>query len=80
MRVLYLILLLVFSGCTNADWAQWGALGSSGHIVCFSGGQKIYEGDSTGKISTEHNSDGWYFQEKGSGSLIRISGTCIIRN
>lgn len=66
--------------CTNAQVKQVTTIGNYGHIKCFSGGQLIYEGDSTGKIATEENSDGWFFEEKGSNKLIRISGDCIIIN
>jgi hypothetical protein len=68
------------SGCTDAKMAQFTSLGRPGHIKCYSGAQAIYEGDSTGKISTEQGSDGWFFQEKGTNDLIRVSGACVIRN
>jgi hypothetical protein len=70
----------LLSGCTCAYVKQITSIGSSGHIVCYSGGQKIYEGDSTGKIATESQSDGWYFEEKVTNRLIRISGDCLITN
>ncbi len=73
-------LLLVLTGCTDADVAQWGALGGAGHITCYSGGKEIYKGTSTGKIATEQHSDGWYFQDAATGKLVRISGTCVIIN
>lgn len=75
--------ILIISGllsCTNASIAQFKALGSAGQIKCYSGGKLIYDGESTGKIGSEQQSDGWYFEEKGTGNLIRVSGDCIIRN
>lgn len=72
--------LIVLGGCTNSDIAQIESIGSSGHITCYSGGKVIYDGESTGKISTENGSDGWYFQEQGTDKLIRVSGQCVIRN
>lgn len=68
------------AGCTNAEMAQFHALGDAGTITCYSGGKVIYQGQSTGKILTEKGSDGWYFQEKGTDQLIRVSGQCVIRN
>ena len=56
------------------------ALGSSGHITCYSGGKIIYDGESTGKISTDHHSDGWYFEDAATKSLVRVSGQCVIKN
>lgn len=72
--------VLFLSACTNAECAQYTSVGSPGHIVCFSGGQRFYEGDSSGKISTETSSDGWYFEEAKTRKLIRVSGDCLITN
>ncbi len=66
--------------CTDAKIKQWTTLGNPGRIHCYSGGELIYDGESTGKIATEQGSDGWYFEERGSGNLIRVSGDCVIRN
>ncbi len=77
MRALLLCSLL---GCTDAGWKNFTTLGDPGHVVCYSGGQKIYEGDSTGKIATVTNSDGWEFEEQGTGKFVRVSGDCVIRN
>ena len=71
-----LFLLIGLSACTNGDIAQITSLGKPAHVICYSGTLKIYEG----KVSTEEHSDGWFFQEAGSGNLIRISGSCVVRN
>jgi hypothetical protein len=78
--VFVLLILASMNGCTDGRFAKVKALGTAGHIKCMSGNVVLYEGDSTGVISTEHQSDGWYFQEKGSNDLIRVSGACLIRN
>ena len=75
-----MLLLLLLAGCTDARCAQVKAIGSGGHVKCYSGGQVIYEGDATGKIATEEGSDGWFFMEKGSNRLVRVSGACVINN
>lgn len=67
-------------GCTDAQTAKFTALGSAGHITCYSGGKVIYEGDSTGKIGTEEHSDGWFLKDAKTGKLVRASGDCIITN
>jgi hypothetical protein len=74
------LFLLAFIGCTDGTMAKFTALGDSGEITCYSGGVVFYHGFSTGKIQTESQSDGWYFKEKGTGNLIRVSGSCVIRN
>lgn len=79
-KILCLLFVVLLIGCTDATVKQLTTLGSSGTITCYSGGKLIYEGQSTGKITTEQGSDGWYFEEKGSGKLIRVSGDCVIKN
>jgi hypothetical protein len=79
-KILLAIMALTALGCSDGEMAKLSAIGKAGEITCFSGGEIIYHGISTGKIGTESESDGWYFQEQGSGKLIRVSGTCIIRN
>lgn len=77
---LTLLILLTPLGCTRGDFAQVTAYGSRAEVTCYSGGHVIYHGTSTGKVSSEDRSDGWYFQEAESHNLIRISGTCVVRN
>lgn len=79
MKKLFLLLILVV-GCTDAEKASFNALGNPGHIVCYSGGKIIYEGDSTGMIATVQNSDGWEFKDKKTGKFVRVSGACVIEN
>lgn len=75
------ILLAVFlTACTDADKGNFFSLGSPGHVTCYSGQMVIYEGDSTGKIQTVRNSDGWEFKDAATGKFIRVSGPCVIRN
>ena len=78
--VIGLVGLASLSGCTKADVAQVTSIGSPADITCYSGNQVIYSGRSTGKVSTESGSDGWYFQDDATGKLIRVSGACVIRN
>lgn len=69
--------LSVLTSCTDAKIETYG---STGNITCYSGGKVIYTGVSTGKIGTEEGSDGWYFMEQGTDSLVRVSGDCVIKN
>ena len=74
------IMFLFFVGCTDAQWSQVKTLGNSGHVRCYSGGKLIYDGWSTGKTSTESQSDGWYLRDKATDKLVRVSGDCLIEN
>lgn len=73
-------LILTLLACSDTDIAHMKSMGESGHITCFSGGQIIYEGDSTGKIATVEKSDGWEFMDAKTDRLVRVSGDCLIRN
>jgi hypothetical protein len=75
-----IVSFIIIAGCTDAEVAQWGSLGSSGHITCYSGGAVIYDGQSSGKIFSESSSDGWYFNDAKTNRLVRVSGDCVIKN
>jgi hypothetical protein len=51
----------------------------SGEVTCYSGGKVIYHGISIGYVNNERESHGYYFLEKGTGKLIRVSGQCVVR-
>ncbi|MCP3684034.1 MAG: hypothetical protein GY861_15235 [bacterium] len=80
MKAIFATILLAAAliGCTDAKRSKLFNLGDSAKITCFSGGIVIYKGESTGKISSEANSDGYYFREKGSNRLMEVSGNCVI--
>lgn len=71
---------LLLGACTDANWSRVTAIGSSGEISCYSGGNLIYHGISTGKISAEEHSDGWFLKDAKTGKLVRVSGDCVIVN
>lgn len=80
MRYGFVIAALILTACTDGNMAKIGALGDAGDIVCYSGGQVIYSGRSTGKIASEQQSDGWFFKDSKTGKLIRVSGDCVVSN
>lgn len=75
-----ILLIIIIVSCTDATISNVTSLGSEAHIRCYSGGRLIFEGDSTGKLQTVSNSDGWQFKNKQTGKFIRISGDCVIEN
>ena len=79
MRIL-LIGLLFLMGCTEGEVSNITSIGSTAHVTCYSGNMVIYDGYSTGKVTTVTNSDGWQFRESNSGKFIRVSGPCVIIN
>lgn len=79
MRIL-LIGMLFLVGCTDAEFSNITSIGSTAHITCYSGERVIYDGYSTGKVSTVTNSDGWQFKDSSTGKFMRVSGPCVIVN
>jgi len=72
--------VILLCGCTDAKRASFNSLGSPGHIICYSGGKVIYEGDSTGRIATVEPSDGWELKDRKTGKFVRVSGDCVLEN
>lgn len=77
---LFLLTIILYVSCSDATISSITSYGSSAYITCYSGGKVIYDGESTGRIATIHQSDGWEFKDKKTGEFIRVSGDCIIRN
>ncbi len=69
-----LLSVVVISGCSNATWSGVKAWGKEHHIKQFSGGVLIGEWLSTGKIENEEHSDGYYFEDDATRTMISISG------
>lgn len=65
------------SGCTDAEMASWGALGSKSTVTCWSGGQKIFEDESTGKVS--QGQSGIYYKSSVTGELVHTYADCIVK-
>ena len=74
-----LYVLVSLTACTDAARVYSEVLGSSADVTCYSGGQVIYKGKSTGRAEATQ-SEGWEFQEAGTGKYIRVSGDCVVIN
>lgn len=73
------LLAVLLAGCTSAERAQIGAVGGSQHVVLYAcDGHMISEWDSDGVVHTETGTDGWYFKDRISGKLVRVSGSVVI--
>jgi hypothetical protein len=76
--IFVLIIAFLVVGCTDAQRGKIGALGDSAKVECYSGGKLIYSGESSGKISSESQSDGYNFIDKKTGYFMEVSGNCVI--
>lgn len=72
------VITLMFTACTDAQRGKIQALGNSGQVECYSGGKLIYSGVSSGKITSEQDSDGYFFLDKDTGKFMQVSGNCFI--
>lgn len=79
-RVTMVMVMMVLASCTDTQKAQFATLGTSSEIVCYSGGREIYRGRSTGVVQNEEQSDGWKFKDAATGTLVRVSGDCVVTN
>ena len=78
MKRFVFVLLLAIVGCTSATQSQFSAYGHDFHVRVFCGDKQIGDFHSSGKVLTEEHSDGWYFTDRNTRTLVRISGTVII--
>jgi len=73
------IVVSLVDGCKDSQIAQFGSLGSRHKITQYGcDGKVIGQWESTGNVSNESNSDGWYFKDQKTGKLIEVTGTLVI--
>jgi hypothetical protein len=75
-----LVLILIFSSCTDARQAKLLGYGEDYKIEILSSatGQVIKTYHSSGKVSSEETSDGYYFMDQETGELTEIAGGIIV--
>ena len=80
MRVIIILAIvgLISSGCTDATRAKFGGYGDKHKVELYSGGEKVGEWISSGKVQSEERSDGYYFNDEHTGLLMEVSGTVVI--
>ena len=81
MRNIFILFIFVmlFYSCSDAKKAKMGGFGSEFMIEMLNcDGNVSRSWISTGKVSSEEHSDGYYFMEKGTGKLIEVTGPLII--
>jgi hypothetical protein len=77
--LLGLLLITTVLSCKDATKAQFDALGKE-HVIVQYGcdGHIINRWCSTGNVSNEGNSDGWYFEDSASRKLVEVTGMLVI--
>lgn len=59
-----LLFVIILTGCTDAEFSRYTTFGQRAEIICRSGGKITFHGISTGKVSNERNSDGYFAKWK----------------
>lgn len=82
MKKLFLLAILLIAfliSCRDSTKAQYAALGEDSKIELVNAdGSVTHSWISSGKVLTEESSDGYYFMDRATGKLVRVSGNLII--
>ena len=70
--------LIALAGCTDVERAQIKALGDPASVKCWSASEVIFDGRSTGVVTSPEGSDGYRFMDAATGKLVEVSGNCVI--
>jgi hypothetical protein len=77
--VLGVLTTLIFASCTDASRSKMGGYGDEFKVeVVNCDGSVTRSWISSGKVLSEANSDGYFFNEKSTGNLIEVTGNLII--
>lgn len=77
--VVALFIALVMGSCTDAKRSKLMGLGSKFKIEMLNcDGSVARTWVSSGKVSSEANSDGYYFEDEKTGKLIEVTGRLVI--
>ena len=76
--VLCMLLVCWCIGCSDAEQAKIAGYGNKHHVTLYSGGEAVQKWTTTGKVSSEGQSDGYYFMDEKTGHLIEVSGNVVI--
>lgn len=69
---------LALTGCTDAERSQWSTYGHSFRVTVWGQQGPVHTWTSSGKVFSEHESDGWTFRDDATGGLVHVSGTVSV--
>ena len=78
-RLMILSAAILICGCTDGQMAR-GLTFSKCKVTLYSGGKEVKTWTSTGKVSSEENSDGYYFKDSETGHMVTVSGNVVIES
>jgi len=74
----FVTLLMMNTSCTDAQREKWNSLGNKHTVQLYSGGKLVREWTSTGKVSSEEGSDGYFFKDEECQCIVEVSGDVVI--
>lgn len=78
MRFFLIVLAFLMSGCTDAAWdSEISSYNETFYVDCYSGGQKIYEATTTGKVGSL-TGGGWAFRTT-DGYFVQTFADCFVK-
>ena len=79
MAALFIAIVMGSTSCTDAKRAKWGGLGDKFKVEMINcDGTVARTWVSSGKVLSEANSDGYYFEDEKTGKLIEVTGRLVI--
>ena len=79
MAILFIAIVVGIVSCTDAQRSKIGGLGDEFKVEMINcNGTVARTWISSGKVSSETNSDGYYFKDKKTGKLIEVTGRLVI--
>jgi len=79
MAALFIAIVMGSTSCTDAQRSKIGGLGDEFKVEMINcDGTVARSWISSGKVSSESNSDGYYFKDKETGKLIEVTGRLVI--
>ena len=79
MAALFIAIVMGSTSCTDAQRSKIGGLGNEFKVEMINcDGTVARSWISSGKVSSESNSDGYYFKDKETGKLIEVTGRLVI--
>ena len=77
MKSIFVILfILALCGCTDAELGGLASYGDSADVTCYSGGEVVYEAQTTGKVANLEGG-GWAFKAV-TGEYVKTFADCFV--
>lgn len=74
----FVVVIGLTGGFKDANIAQLKSMGSKHQITVYSGGVPVKVFHSTGNVSNQDKSDGYYFEDAETHKLVEVAGTVVI--